>query len=78
MTICDGYSIQQYPNQNKIEITLPQTMVTMTTTVSPVENRKIVLTEKEEAILLMMVIQFMRGAGWQNVKIARITSISDV
>ena len=53
MTVIDGYSITQYGNQ--IVITLPQTWDTLTTTVTPIADRRKVLTDLEEAALLTAV-----------------------
>ena len=46
MKIYEGYSIQQYPKQNKIEITVPQTIDTT-------------LTDAEEIAILMLIIKFL-------------------
>ena len=36
----DGYFIEQFVNQNKIVIVLPQTSETLTSTMGPVSDRK--------------------------------------
>ena len=55
MTISDGYTITQYPTKNRIIITLPQTLETLTNTVTQVSNRRNKLTDAEEAALLVAV-----------------------
>lgn len=55
MIYSDGYSLTYYPNRNTIEIVMPQTMTTLTNTVSMVSNRKTVLTEAEEIAILSVV-----------------------
>ena len=51
----DGYSLTYFPKQNTIEIVMPPTMTTFTNTVAMVSNRKTVLSEEEEAIILSVV-----------------------
>ena len=56
VTNSDGYSIRQEINNNQIIIRLPQTMRTLNNTVESVSyERRLALTETEEASLLMMV-----------------------
>ena len=56
VTNSDGYSIRQEINNNQIIISLPQTMRTLNNTVKSVSyERRLALTETEEASLLMMV-----------------------
>lgn len=55
MIAIDSYSIEQYPNKNRIVITLPQTLVTLTDTASPIAERRISLDERELATLLGIV-----------------------
>ena len=55
MIYSDGYSLTYFPKRNTIEIVMPQTMTTHTNTVAMVSNRKIVLTEAEEAVILSVV-----------------------
>lgn len=55
MIIIGGYNIEQYPKENKIVINLPQTFETLTTTVTPTERRRILLTENELAAILVAV-----------------------
>ena len=52
-----GYSIIQNVSTNTITIGLPQTIDTFCNTTSPVVDRKRMLTESEEAVLLQFVIQ---------------------
>ena len=55
MIYSDGYSLSYFPNRNTIEIVMPQTMTTLTSTVAMVSNRKTVLTEAEEIAILSVV-----------------------
>ena len=55
MIYSDGYSLTYFPQRNTIEIVMPQTMTTLTNTVSMVSNRRTVLTEAEEAAILSVV-----------------------
>ena len=55
MIYSDGYSLTYFPKRNTIEIVMPQTMTTLTNTVTMVSNRKIVLTEAEETAILSVV-----------------------
>lgn len=55
MTVIDGYFITQYVARNEIVITLPQTLDTLTNTVTPIADRRKVLTDLEEAALLTAV-----------------------
>ena len=55
MTTSDGYTIIQYPLQNRIVIFLPQTLDTLTNTVDKVTSRRHRLTDAEEAALLVAV-----------------------
>lgn len=59
MTYSDGYSLTYFPKRNTIEIVLPQTLTTITNTVSMVSNRKTVLTEAEEIAILSVVKAIM-------------------
>ena len=55
MTTLDGYTIMQFPLENKIVISLPQTVSTLTNTVTPVVNRRKIITDNEEAALLVAI-----------------------
>ena len=55
MIYSDGYFLTYFPKRNTIEIVMPQTMTTLTNTVAMVSNRKTVLTEEEEAVILSVV-----------------------
>ena len=55
MTVLDGYTIIQYPSKNVVEIVLPQTVTSITNTVSPVVSRRYKITDAEEAALLVAV-----------------------
>ena len=48
----DGYSIKHYRNRNQIVITMPQTIETLSNTISIVQNRKIDFTTEDLTILL--------------------------
>ena len=55
MIYSDGYSLTYFPKRNTIEIVMPHTMTTLTNTVAMVSNRKTVLTEEEETVILSVV-----------------------
>ena len=55
MIICDGYSIEQYPLQNRVVITLPQTVHTVQDTQTMLQNRRITLTSNELTAILVAV-----------------------
>lgn len=55
MTTSDGYAIIQYPTRNTIVIALPQRWDTLTNTSVPISDRRMVLTDTEEAALLAAV-----------------------
>lgn len=55
MIVTDGYNIVQYPKENRIVISLPQTLDTMNNTVTPFSERRQRITAEEEAILLTIV-----------------------
>lgn len=55
MIISDGYTIEYHPKTNRIEITLPQTVRTISNTTGIVSNRRTHITEAEEAIILAAV-----------------------
>ena len=55
MTTIGDYALIQYTNQNRIIIYLPQTLDTLTTTTQIPSNRRIKLTDAEEAALLVAV-----------------------
>ena len=55
MITSDGYTIIQYPTKNKIVIMLPQKWDTLTNTLTPISDRRISLTDAEEAALLVAV-----------------------
>lgn len=54
----NGYTIQDYPNQNKIVIGLPQTLETATSTVGGVVTRKKELTQEELVQILTYTMQY--------------------
>lgn len=55
MVTSDGYALIQEPTRNRINIILPQTWDTITNTAGPVGQRKYMLTEEEETIILTIV-----------------------
>ena len=61
MIISDGYTIEFYPKANRIEICLPQTMTTISNTVSMVSNRRINLTDGELSAILAVVRTILDG-----------------
>jgi len=52
----DGYSIEYSKRRNRIVIGLPQTLMTATSTVGPIINRKTDLSDHELACILGAVI----------------------
>ena len=69
MTTIDGYAINQYPKKNYIVITLPQRWDTLTNTFVPVSDRRIALTDTEEAALLVAVkAMFENGTKMEGEK----------
>lgn len=59
MIVIGDYSIEQLIQQNKIVITLPQTMETVTNTTIPFSYRKDKLTDTELAMILITVMNEM-------------------
>lgn len=55
MIICDGYTIEQYPQQNRLVITLPQTIHTIQDTQTMLRNRRVELTSNELTAILVAV-----------------------
>lgn len=55
MIVIDGYSIEYYPNSNKIEIVMPQTATTITNTVAMISNRRTDITKLELTAILVAV-----------------------
>ena len=43
--LIDGYSITQYPKENRIVITLPQRLDTPVSTILPVSERRMMLSD---------------------------------
>ena len=54
MIISDRYVLSYYPKENQIVITLPQTMETITNTVSPICDRRTDIKESDLSCLLSM------------------------
>ena len=63
MTSIDNYTIIQHSAENKIVIILPQTVETITNTVTPIVSRRHSLTQNEEAVLLAIVKSLFEGKG---------------
>lgn len=61
MIVIDGYSIEHYPNMNKIVITMPQTFATLTTEM--VSNRRTDITESELTAILVAVRTMLERRG---------------
>ena len=57
----DGYAIEYHRKSNQIIITMPQTMQTLTNTVSIVRNRKVNFTDADLAILLELTRYLCEG-----------------
>ena len=57
MIVIGNYSLLYDKPHNKIVISLPQTPVTPTNTISPVENRKVDVDEKELGTILMVAMK---------------------
>ena len=55
MTVVDGYKIVQEPQRNRITIALPQTWQTVQGTTGDVAERRLEISEKEEALILYLV-----------------------
>ena len=55
MIYTDGYSIEQYPLQNRIVMTLPQTIYTVQDTQTMLRNRRVELTSNELTAILVAV-----------------------
>lgn len=53
-----GYSVEEYPKQNKIVIGLPQTLSTCTNSVGQISNRRDVLDSKELSAIAFLVKTF--------------------
>ena len=59
MIISEGYILVYEPLSNSIIITLPQTMETLTNTVSEIVDRRIDISREEEATILNVVKAIM-------------------
>lgn len=55
MIICDGYSIEQYPLQNRIVIILPPTVHTVQDTHTIPQDRRVKLMSNELMAILVAV-----------------------
>ena len=63
MIYIDGYSIEQYPNRNCIEIALPPTAKTAFSTLLGARYRRETLSNDELTTVLMMIREMMEGEG---------------
>lgn len=61
MIVSDGYTIEFYPKANRIEICLPQTITTISNTVSMVSNRRTNITDGELSAILAVVRALFEG-----------------
>lgn len=52
MIVTDGYSVWYEKNANRIVISLPQTMETVTNTMTAISNRKHEFTDSELCLIL--------------------------
>ena len=59
MNICDGYSLTFEPKRNRIVITMPQTIITTSNTVSMITNRRTNITSEEEIMILLFIKAIM-------------------
>lgn len=57
----DGYSIYYEKNANRIVISLPQTMETVTSTMTMVVNRKLEFTDSELCTILSVAKAIVEG-----------------
>ena len=55
MIYVDGYSIEQYPLQNRVVITLPPTVHSVQDTQTMPQNRRVELTSNELTAILVAV-----------------------
>ena len=65
MIVIDGYSIEQYPNSNRITINLPQTIYTVRDTICFPQHRRIKLT-REELTALLVCVKVMYENGMKD------------
>ena len=63
MIVIDGYSIEQYPLQNRVVITLPQTVHSLQDTQTMPQNRRVKLTSNELTAILVVVKGMYEGKG---------------
>ena len=66
MMYADGYSIEQYPLQNKVVITLPPTVYTMQDMLVVPQNRRVELTMNELLAILVAVKGMYEWKGESN------------
>ena len=58
MVSCEDYLIRQDPKNNRIVITLPQRYQSVTNTVTPISDRKEMISASAEAVILQLVKHF--------------------
>lgn len=56
----DGYSLTQIVSENKIVICLPQSNDTISTTTTPVADRRLELTSAEESAILSIIMNLYK------------------
>jgi len=66
MIYVDGYSIEQYPAQNFIKITLPPTARTPIDTLLNARFRRETLTNDELSVVLMLVMEMLKEEGEED------------
>ena len=62
MLISEEYALSYNPNENKITILLPQTVKTITSTVSPIVSRRTDIEETDLMCLLTMTRIIFKNA----------------
>ena len=67
MLISEEYVLSYNPNENKITILLPQTVKTITNTVSPICDRRTDIKESDLSCLLTMTKIIFKNAPKQEV-----------
>ena len=58
MIVSDGYTVEYFPKNNQIVITLPQTFKTISNTVQMVVNRKVDITN-DDLVPIMSLVKYI-------------------
>ena len=58
MIASDGYTVEYFPKNNQIVITLPQTFKTISNTVQMVVNRKVDITN-DDLVPIMSLVKYI-------------------